>query len=414
MRFTLALGHQMLQAGFETPAVEIAVLACSSALGLRDVEVDISSRSLHVQAQSDDGVPLVMLTVVRVMGVYDIHRMEVLDEVIGTVVADRPAPSAAMALLRRVEGVPSPWPWWVRVAGGALLAASITVQGHGTPAAAGMAVVVLIAVDRTGWLLERWRLQPFYVRCAQAFVAVALGVGSGFTALVSGSAAASLMAALLVLLLPIPAIVALAVDAITGFTAVASARAVTVGMALAGIAGGAALAGFVTRQADLATPAATVTPLALGSVAATVSAMVGAVGNAFYMNGGRRLVLPAAAAGLLAGAANTVGRQVLHLPGPLAVGVSAVLLGVFAVVASPKIQVPATAILITGITGALLPGLDVYRALALVSVEQPGAHAAMLSALATTATIGAGVVLGATIGLRGYQRLARSRRKRAC
>lgn len=406
VRFLVALGGQMLHVGFETRAIEIALLACASALGLRGVEVDISGHSIHVQTLARDGAPQVMLAVVRELGAYDLHRMEILDEVIGAVVAHRPAPAVAMELLRRAGHNRSPWPWWVTVAGGAVLAASITVQGHGTPAAAVLAMVVLTVVNRAGWLLGRWRLPRFYVYVAQACVAVALGVLLGRTAVVSGSDAVSLVAANLVLLLPIPAIVALAEDAITGFMGVASARAVTVGLALFGIVAGVALAAFLTREVDLVAPAAAIRPLALAPAAAVLAAMVGAVGNAFFMNGGLRLVLPAAAAGVVAGAVNVAGRQLLHLPGPLAVAAAATLLGAIAVVAAPRFRVPATAILITGITGALLPGLDTYRALVLLDVREPGAHAAMLSALATTATIAAGVVLGATIVLRHHRSLA--------
>jgi uncharacterized membrane protein YjjP (DUF1212 family)/uncharacterized membrane protein YjjB (DUF3815 family) len=399
MSFVVELGGQMLQVGFETRAVEIALIGCASALGLRDVKVDISGHSIHVQAHAHDGVPLVMFTVVRVLGAYDLHRTEVLDQVIGMVVAQRPTPSVAMQLLRRAGAGRPPWPWWVTMAGGAVLAASITVQGHGTLTAAGLAMVVLVVVNRIGWLVERWRLPQFYVYGAQACVAVALGVLLGRAA-VSGGAAVSLVAANLVLLLPVPAIVALAEDAITGFVGVASARAVTVGMVFGGILGGAALAAVLTREVDLVTHGAVFSPLALAPVAAVLAAVVGAVANGFFMNGSLRLVLPAAAAGAIAGTANLAGRHLLQLPGPLAVGIAATVLGAVAVIMAPRFRVPVTAVLITGITGALLPGLDTYRALVMLDVNDPGAYAALMSALTTTATIGVGVVLGVSIVVR--------------
>lgn len=69
-------------------------------------------------------------------------------------------------------------------------------------------------------------------------------------------------------------------------------RAVTVGLALSGILAGVAPAGVLTREVDLVTPPAAVSPRALAPAVAVLAAVVGAVGNGLFMNGGLRPVLP--------------------------------------------------------------------------------------------------------------------------
>jgi uncharacterized membrane protein YjjP (DUF1212 family)/uncharacterized membrane protein YjjB (DUF3815 family) len=401
IRFAVELGRQMLHAGFETVAIDIAMLACLHAFGMRDAQVQIAGGAIHVQAHLGD-VPLAMFAATQMTGGYDLARMDVLDEVVADVVTRRRTPSEAMGLLRRAEQARAPWPWWVSVGGGGVLAASITLQSRGTVAAAALAMLLLVVVNRVGWLLARWQIPRFHNLLVQAWAVVTAGVALAD----SGLPSASLVAANLVLMLPIPAIVAFAEDGITGFAAVAAARAVTIVMAVSGIFAGVAIAAVLSRQADLA-PA--VVALSLPPAVTLAAAVVGAVGNAVFMNGGARLLLPATLAGLLAGSANMVARYVLLLPGPLATGIAATVLGAAAVVMSPKLRVPATQILIAGITGALLPGLDVYRALVLLTTSAPGEQHALLSALATTATIGAGAVLGASFALRRRANLALAR-----
>ena len=88
--------------------------------------------------------------------------------------------------------------------------------------------------------------------------------------------------------------------------------------------------------------------------------MVGALGNAVFMRGGPRLLLPAAGAGALTGIVNVVLQRHASLDPTLAVGIAALVLGVVSGLSSGYLRIPSTELCIVGIAGALLPGLDVY------------------------------------------------------
>ncbi|MEU7579428.1 threonine/serine exporter family protein [Streptomyces sp. NPDC041068] len=397
MDFALRLGQELFLSGFDTQTIESSVIAVSTALELNHLEVDITARTIHLQYAPPHQVPASMMRVTRTSeDPRDLRRMAALHRLVGHVVAGRLDVRQAMKALQHIQDTPPYWPWWVRTAGGGVLAASVTLQVGGSVWAAVTAVVVLMACDRLGWLLFRAAMPFFFVIAAQAALAVVLGIALLNTGLVVPYSTA-VMAANLVVLLPIVPLIALPQDGITGFSLMAATRAVNVTLALAGMATGVLVVAVLADEATADLYAPYIDHATLPVWGGLVVSAVGALGNCFSMGGTRRLLPVAVAAGVLGGAVNMAVSHAVHAPA-LAVLCAAAALGVGGAACSPALRVPAAAVVVPGTTGALLPSLQVYESLTQLSVGREGAGTAALLALLSTAAIGVGAVAGGLIG----------------
>ncbi|MFI6521163.1 threonine/serine exporter ThrE family protein [Spirillospora sp. NPDC050679] len=394
MLLALRLGDQMFVSGAETRAVETALLAVAARLGLRDLEADITARSIHLQYRAPGERPLVMMRVTRTDDAKDLDRMGLVHRLVEEVVTGRVDAAGAERELDRIAGAAGRWPWWVRVAGGAALAAMICLQAGGTAAGAVVSALLLALVDRGGVLVSRTGLPGFYLVAAKAALVVGCGLvvfGLGL----SGQAVAGLVAANLVLLLPILSVVSLSEDAISGYRLMAASRVVEVAMTLGALFAGVAVAGSLGLDATgFEHEAYGVRFAELPLAVALTAAAVGAAGNTLFNGGAARPVPVGVCAGLLTGAVNNLARSGLGLAAPLAVLLAAAVLGWAATHAGRRLRIPSTVLVVPGVTGALLPGPDVYLALVKYASGAPGASAALMGALTTTAAIGVGVVLG--------------------
>ncbi|MQY03283.1 threonine/serine exporter family protein [Actinomadura macrotermitis] len=400
MRLAARLGDEMLAAGAETRTVVMALDVVARRFGMPGLTIDLAARCIHLQNAVERDRPLVMLQPTQSGDDKDLVRMSLLHRLVTDIATERIGVAEAEDRIDRIDEDARRWPWWVRVAGSALLAAMISLQAGGTAVGAVLAAAVLVLVDRSGAALRRGGLPGFYITMFQA----ALVVVSGLVCYLlggSGRTVAGLMTANLVLMLPILSVVSLVEDAVAGFDSIAASRMVGVIMAIGAlvagvaIAGGLILTGTAFEQVAYGVKFASL-PLLLGLLAAAV----GAAGNTLANGGAVRLVPAGVAAGLLAAAVNNVARDVLGQSAPLSVLLAAVVLGAVATWAGTRLLVPSTALVIPGVTGALLPGPDVYIGLVRYASGVGGAGHALGGALITTAAIGVGVVLGNFAGSR--------------
>ncbi|MGH4036064.1 threonine/serine ThrE exporter family protein [Actinomycetota bacterium Odt1-20B] len=397
MEFALRLGQELFLSGFDTQTIESSVIAVSTALGLNHLEVDITARTIHLQYAPPHKIPASMMRVTRTAeDPRDLRRMAALHRLVRHVVAGHLDVRQALNALQRIQTTPPHWPWWVRTAGGGVVAASVTLQVGGSVWAALTAVAVLMVCDRAGWLLLRGAVPFFFVIAAQAALAVLLGIALLNTGLIVPYGTA-VMAANLVVLLPIVPLIALPQDGITGFSLMAATRGVNMTLALAGMATGVLVVAELADEATANLYAPHINHAVLSVWSGLVVSAVGALGNCFSMGGTRRLLPVAVSAGVLGGAVNMAVSHTVHVPA-LAVLCAATALGAAGAVCSPALRVPAAAVVVPGTTGALLPSLQVYESLTQLSVGSEGAGTAALLALLSTAAIGVGAVAGSLIG----------------
>ncbi len=390
----LRLGVMMLEAGFDTRAAINAMTGCARALGMADLSVTALGRTMMASHVSERGVPITMTRAATTIDSFDLHRMGRLHQVLAEMLREDVDVKRASDLMDQLEQEPSPWPWWVVVLGGMVLAASITLQTGGSLLAAALASGCLLLVNRFGALLDRIGLPRAFSVSGQAALAVLLGVLLNVCGLATISASAAIIATGLVLLLPIPQIVQAAQDAINTYYVTAGAGVTRVLVLVSMTTRGGTLARSHVGGVN-ATGAAFATrpgPLELWLVIG--ACMVGALGNAVFMRGGPRLLLPAAGAGALTGIVNVVLQRHASLDPTLAVGIAALVLGVVSGLSSGYLRIPSTELCIVGIAGALLPGLDVYWIIVSEVFKFSGAGEAFLRALVAVLVIGPSVVLG--------------------
>ncbi|MFJ1753442.1 threonine/serine exporter family protein [Kitasatospora sp. NPDC088134] len=398
MGFALALGQRLFEAGAETSAVDAALSAVAVAYGLDDgLETDITARTITLHHCPAAGLPLTMTRVTRTDESRSLDGLNALYRLVLRVRSGRLPLARAEALLAESERR-SRRPWLATALGGATLAASIALQAGGKADAVLTAFVLQLLSGRLGWLLGRAGLQACYLTAAQGALAVLACALLLQTGVLTGREAVAAAAAVLVLLLPILSVVSLAEDAVNGYTLMAASRMITVAALFAGLLGGVALAGLAVR--NWADGAQYVHFVALTPPVVLLASAVGAAGNAAFNGGGPRLLVPAVAAGLVAGAANLVLHNGFAVPAaPTAFCASAVL-ALVATLAARRLHLTPTVMILCGITGALLPGPAVFQSLAAAAARTGGAGAGFAGALLTTAALGFGTVLGTTLGLR--------------
>ncbi|MFK0195268.1 threonine/serine exporter family protein [Kitasatospora sp. NPDC090308] len=407
MGFALALGQRLFEAGAETSAVDAALASVAAAYGPHDdLQVDITARTITLYHRPAEGRPTSMTRVTRTDESRSLDGLNRLYRLVLRIRSGRLPLARAERLLADSDRL-SRRPWIAGALGGATLAASISLQAGGTAGAVVTAFVLQLLSGRLGWLLGRAGLQPFYLSAAQGAATVGACTLLLQLDVLTGREAVAAAAAVLVLLLPILSVVSLAEDAVNGYALMAASRLITVATLFAGLLGGTALAGLAVR--DWADSAHYVHFAALTPPVVLLASAVGAAGNAAFNGGGPRLLLPATAAGLVAGAANLVLHTALPVPVAPAAFCSSALLALLAALVAPRLHLTPTVMILCGITGALLPGPAVFQSLAAAAARTGGAGAGFASALLTTTSLGFGAVLGTTLGLRLLAARSRTR-----
>ena len=148
----LRLGVVMLEAGYDTRAAINAMTGCARALGMADLSVTAVGRTMMASHVSERRVPIAMTRAAATIDSFDLYRMGRLHQVLNEMLREDVDVKRASDLMDQLEREPSPWPWWVVVLGGMMLAASITLQTGGSLIAAALASGCLLLVNRFGAL----------------------------------------------------------------------------------------------------------------------------------------------------------------------------------------------------------------------------------------------------------------------
>ena len=302
----------------------------------------------------------------------------------GTVTRDE-----ARERLMRIVSSPRRRPRWLVTAGWGAVGASLAVTLGGGAVVSGLAFLAACAIDLVG----RWiggRVPLFYQQAAGGFLATLVAVFAAATeAAVDPSLVVS--AGIIILLAGIGLMGAMA-DALTGFPLTASARLLdavlaTIGV-IAGVAAGLTVADLMGANLGRVEPGAT--GFVEGS-AMTVGAALAAAAFGYACNAPART---AVAAGVVAGIAQALFRSVegLSLADTWAATAAAVAIGVISHGIAGRLRAPPLVLIVPAVV-PLLPGLSIYRGLALLAEGEDGVLQ-LAAAGATAIALAAGVVLG--------------------
>lgn len=410
--FALHLAESMFRYGAGALEVETSIIAVTAALGLKNIEVDITNQSVAINYAPKDQTPISLLRVVRswtnnYAGLAQVHQL-VTDVVAGGVGRDE-----AVRRLDEIIHSSKPYPrWMVTVAFGVFSAVFVGILGGGV-GASGIAFLSNLLISLLARQLSKRRVPDFFITASCAFVVT-------FVALLLWQFGVPIEPAIVVvggilLLLPTGRLVSSVQDAINGFPVTAAGRflstVLTFGALVAGIAV-ALIVGTVTGMEEI--EVTETFPPAYDWWALIILTAVAVLAIGITEQTAWKLLLPTAGVGV-------VGYLVLWGATAFGVGdrfspaLAAVVIGLLGRVVALKMGAPQ---LVVAVPAALilLPGLTIFRSMYFLTIEESqiliGAGG-MLNAAAIVLGVAAGIVLGDTLARPLTRNLASNERRRA-
>jgi uncharacterized membrane protein YjjP (DUF1212 family) len=416
MDFALHLAESMFRYGAGALEVETSIIAVTAALGLKNIEVDITNQSVAINYAPKEQTPIALLRVVRswtnnYAGLAKVHQL-VTDIVAGGVGRDE-----AIRRLDEIIRSPKPFPrWMVTVAFGVFSAVFVGVLGGG-PGASAIAFASNLLISLLARQLGRRRVPDFFITAACSFLVtfVALLLWRFGPLVGIQIAPAIVVVGGILLLLPTGRLVSSVQDAINGFPVTAAGRFLYTMLTFGALVAGIAVAFVVGDMTGMETINVTETfPPAYLLWVQVVLVAIAVVAIGITEQTAWKLLLPTAAVGV-------VGHLVLIWGEAIGVGprfapaLAAVVIGLLARVVALKMGAPQ---LVVAVPAALilLPGLTIFRSMYVLTIEESeillGAGG-MLNAGAIVLGVAGGIVLGDTLARPLTRSLASNERRRA-
>lgn len=410
--FCLRIGELLLSSGAGAADVTATMLSVARALGAEEADVDITFTSLTMSHQTNpDEVPLIATrhVVQRAIDYQDLTRV---DHLVRKVISGELGLHSGRARLLQIVSTGHDRPRWAVTAGWAVMAAGVAVQLGGDLVVVVLAAFAAAVIDRLQLRIARRRLPVFYQQVAGGGVATLVAVGAAVLddRFDLGLDVSQVITANIVLLLAGIGFMGALQDALTGFYITAGARITeailsTAGI-IAGVSGGLSLASAVGVDLPTVEPGATgiqqVGLAALGSA-------VAAAAFAYSCYAPRRALAPIA---LVAAVAVTIWMSI-EQPGiarSWSVAIAALFVGLVGYTVARRLRVPPLIVVVSAVV-PMLPGIAIYRGLALLSEgsrrDTSLGVVAIIGAASVALALAAGVILGEYLA----QPLAREARR---
>jgi uncharacterized membrane protein YjjP (DUF1212 family) len=386
----LRIGEVLLSSGAGAADVTATMLAVTRACGVRHVVADVTfvDLSLRHQPSGEEPADVQVRRVTRRS--VDYTDLTKIDATVNDLVGGAITPSVARSEVARIVSTGHGRRRWATRLGWGVMGIGVALTLGGSPVICLLAFVAACAIDETQALLPQHRIPTFYQQAAGGLVATLIAVAASTTELAVNPS--RVVTAGIVMLLAGVGIMGATQDALNGFPVTASARFLDAVMNTAGIIVG--VGAGLTVGDLLGVGLTTFKPGAAGLAEAGVTvlgAALAAAGFAFACYAPVRALLAVALVGAL-------GQGVLLAVDSSEVGrawgsaAAAVTIGAVCFLVAGRFRVPPLVVVVPAIV-PLLPGLDIYRGLALLSSGQDGVLQ-LASAFATALALAAGVILG--------------------
>ncbi len=414
--FALHLAESMFRYGAGALEVETSIIAITAALGLKNIEVDITNQSVAINYAPKDQTPITLLRVVRswtnnYAGLAQVHQL-VTDIVTGGVGREE-----AVRRLDDITHSPKPFPrWMVTTASGVFSAAFVAVLGGGIRASA-VAFASSLLISMLARQLGKWRTPDFFVTAASSFVVtlVALLLWRYGTPVGFQIAPAIVVVGGILLLLPTGRLVSSVQDAINGFPVTAAGRFLSTMLTFGALVAGIAIAFVVGAMTGMEAIDVTETfPPRYELWLLVLLVAIAVVAIAIAEQTSWTLLLPTAAVGVV-GHLVLIGATALGVGPRFAPAMAAVVIGLLARVIALRMGAPQ---LVVAVPAALilLPGLTIFRSMYVLTLEESEiivGFSGMLSAGAIVLGVAAGIVLGDVLARPLTRSLASNERRKA-
>ncbi|GAA3803044.1 threonine/serine ThrE exporter family protein [Nocardioides panacisoli] len=393
----LRIGEVLLSSGAGAADVTATMRVVAQALDVRNPQVDVTFTSLSMTAQHADELPVFQMRQVMQRDI-DYEDLTRVDHLVRDIVAGRADMQTARARVARIASSGHARPRWAASAGWGLMCAGTGLQLGGSVAVVVVAFVAAVSIDRLQLAMSKRRLPFFYQQIAGGGVATILAaVATKLTESFVHMDASLVVSANIIMLLAGIGFMGAIQDALSGFYLTGGARVLeallATGGIIAGVSGGFSLAATLGFDLPVLVPART--DLVGVSVAAG-GAAVGAAAFAYASYAPMRSLIPI---GLLSGFALAISETIAlqDFGRPWSVGVAAFVVGLVSYAVASRLRVPPFVIVVPAVV-PMLPGLSIYRGLALLTATGHPAVAegllSMVTAASTATALAAGVILG--------------------
>ncbi|MET1035286.1 MAG: threonine/serine exporter family protein [Arthrobacter sp.] len=396
LEFALDLAEAMFRYGAGALEAETSIIAVTASLGLRNVDVDITNQSIHLNYAPADQVPVSILRVVR-SWTSNYAGLALLHQLVSDIVSGGVTRQQAVDRLKDITHRPKPFPRWMVTAAGGGFSAMFVLFIGGSWVGALVAFASFGLVSQSMKIAGRWRVPEFFSIAFGSFVITAIAMV--LWALDVPLSPAIVVAGGIMLLLPSSRFVSSVQDAINGFPVTAAGRffsamiiygAIVSGIMTALVLG--ALAGV--GELDLTNIDRVAYPGWLLFLFVGVAVLCGAV----FEQTARNLLLPTAGVALL-GYLALVGAQSVGVGERLTPAIAAAVVGAAGRWVALKMGAPQLVVAVPAVV-FLLPGLMIFRAMYGIAIDADDMSAGlveMFNAFTIILAIAGGVVLGDTV-----------------
>lgn len=391
----LQVGEILMSNGAGAADVSSSMQLLAGNLGLVGIEVDVTFTSLSMSCQDPSGIrPVVLLRQVKQRDI-DYEDLTRVDHLIRQVINGDLDLVGARAEAARIAETGHTHPRWVVTIAWGMMCVGIAIMLGGGPAVIALAGLAGGTIDLLQQRLARRRLPAFYLQVVGGLTASVIAL----TAVAVGldvDPSLAVTANIIMLLSGIGFMAALH-DALTGFYVTASARLLeallaTAGL-IAGVSGGLTIASVAGVEIDRLVPGRIIELDAVGLIAAGAGLAAAAFAVASYSP--KRVVAPI----FLVASLGIAISQIMGYFGfdrPWSVGVAALILGMLSHPIARWARTPLLVIVVSAVV-PMLPGVAIYRGLALLSNADDAAPAqgilSIMEAASIALAIAAGVIL---------------------
>lgn len=406
MDLALRIGEMLLSNGAGAADVTATMRSIARHFGLRNPVIDVTFTSLSMGYQSEEeDFPITLLrqVVQREIDYEDLTRV---DHLVRDILTDRVDLVEARRTVARISSSGHARNRWAVTAGWGVMAAGVALMLGGDWLVIAIASVAAMLIDRLQLAMGRRRIPFFYQQVVGGGVATLLAVA---TVALDGTADTSLVVtANIIMLLSGIGFMGALQDCLSGFYVTGGARIIEALLAtagiIAGVSGGLAVGDLLGVDIGRLEPGAydlrTIGVMALG-------AAICAAAFAFASYSPKRVMVPI---GLIAGGAMVVSYTIEGgLGRTWAVAFAALFIGLVSYSVAGRVRVPPLVVVVSCIV-PLLPGLSIYRGLALIT-EGGGSNTDGMLAMVTAASVAIALASGVIMGEYIAQPLKREARK---
>jgi uncharacterized membrane protein YjjP (DUF1212 family) len=386
----LRIGEILLSSGAGAADVTATMLEVTRACGVRNVSADVTFVELTLRHQRTSREPAAIQVRRVTRRQVDYADLVEVDETVNDLIAGSIDRHEARDRVARIVSTGRSRSRWAVTLGWGTMGTGIALTLGGSPVVCLLAFAAACAIDGTQVLLPAHRIPTFYQQAAGGLVATLVAVAAAATGLEVNPS--RVVTAGIVMLLAGVGILGATQDALTGFPVTASARLIDALLNTMGIVAG--VSAGLTIGDLLGEGLTTFQPGAAGLAEAGVTVFGAALAAAAFAFASYAPVRSLVAIAFVA----ALGQAVLLAVDRSEVGrtwgsaVAAVTIGAVCHLVAGRFRVPPLVVVVPAIV-PLLPGLEIYRGLALLSEGEDGVLQ-LASALATALALAAGVILG--------------------